>query len=423
MVSLCRYPNVRRPFREDDIYPKSPDRTPPRTLFTEVPLGQKLDWHEIQGATVNGVSVMFALFKRPKARRGSEDMTGDRDTPPLYPPGNYSDSNVLAVFSNEAGIFELSRHTSPDVLREVLNIPTTADGMSAKRVEVPEDKVGWDVDWPEYDPIDYTSPYTIFRSAGSPGEQVPWQSLEKPSGPPPQHPLGRTGMKGRGCLPRWGPNQTTQWVISRWKMDEAGMNMKREGTGMLEILLIKTDNDLWGLPRAFDGEVNPTLRVAFGVVDDIAEKQFANTVDSRVGGRNPQMFDTAVRTDSAEPPATGRGGTLHVDRKPKRKSKVKVERRKETSTNIQAVENFLLDDTVEDIHTAVLGDRLDTDEAWVSTTVRHLHDEGRVLNRCRMTARGAWFSVNEHIGSWLEDSTNDEMIIHAVQLSMGAYWH
>lgn len=42
----------------------------------------------------------------------------------------------------------------------------------------------------------------------------------------PLNPLGRTGIKGRGLLGRWGPNHAADPIITRWK---------RNGTGALEI--------------------------------------------------------------------------------------------------------------------------------------------------------------------------------------------
>jgi hypothetical protein len=51
------------------------------------------------------------------------------------------------------------------------------------------------------------------------------------------------------------------------------MNMKREGTSMLEVLLIKGGNKRsWGLPRAFGHQRNPALWIAFGVRPDKVEQ-------------------------------------------------------------------------------------------------------------------------------------------------------
>jgi hypothetical protein len=46
----------------------------------------------------------------------------------------------------------------------------------------------------------------------------------------------------------------------------------------------------------------------------------------------------------------------------------------------------------------------------------------QVLDRGQMTPTAAWFSVNEHLAPWLDEGTNDEMIIRAVQIQMRAFW-
>lgn len=35
----------------------------------------------------------------------------------------------------------------------------------------------------------------------------------------PLNPLGRTGVKGRGVLGRWGPNHAADPIVTRWKME------------------------------------------------------------------------------------------------------------------------------------------------------------------------------------------------------------
>ena len=35
----------------------------------------------------------------------------------------------------------------------------------------------------------------------------------------PVNPQGRTGLRGRGCLGRWGPNAAGDAIVTRWKRD------------------------------------------------------------------------------------------------------------------------------------------------------------------------------------------------------------
>lgn len=38
----------------------------------------------------------------------------------------------------------------------------------------------------------------------------------------PQNPIGRTGIRGRGILGRWGPNHAADPVVTRWKKHSSG---------------------------------------------------------------------------------------------------------------------------------------------------------------------------------------------------------
>ncbi|KAL1439189.1 hypothetical protein MTO96_047405 [Rhipicephalus appendiculatus] len=51
----------------------------------------------------------------------------------------------------------------------------------------------------------------------------------------PRNPSGRTGLKGKGALPRWGPNHYVLFIISRYQRSRASL---LQGRG-LEIALMK----------------------------------------------------------------------------------------------------------------------------------------------------------------------------------------
>ncbi|KAK3597211.1 hypothetical protein CHS0354_003716 [Potamilus streckersoni] len=165
-----------------------------------------------------------------------------------------------------------------------------------KRFHVPDDKVSWETDFPGYSPTEYTSKSLI-------------GTLEKPrpeySDPDPKHspvefeklkfndldgdlnrcshvtdvyeikdgypvnPMGRTGLKGRGCLGRWGPNHAADPIVTRWERDKDGKIKKDEnGKGILQFVCIKRkDNGEWAIPGGMvnAGEiVTVTLRREFG---------------------------------------------------------------------------------------------------------------------------------------------------------------
>ena len=63
-----------------------------------------------------------------------------------------------------------------------------------------------------------------------------------------QNPYGKTGMRGRGTLGRWGPNEAIDYIVSRFKRDENDVILYREGKPLLEFLCIKRPDGIWALP-------------------------------------------------------------------------------------------------------------------------------------------------------------------------------
>ena len=64
-----------------------------------------------------------------------------------------------------------------------------------------------------------------------------------------RNPIGRTGMKGRGLLGRWGPNHAVDPIVSRWQRDGKGEKVVMEGKPILEFVAIKRkDTGDWAIP-------------------------------------------------------------------------------------------------------------------------------------------------------------------------------
>lgn len=47
----------------------------------------------------------------------------------------------------------------------------------------------------------------------------------------PINPFGRTGLRGRGLLGRWGPNHAADPIVSKWKKYEKGDLVLNSDTG------------------------------------------------------------------------------------------------------------------------------------------------------------------------------------------------
>ena len=133
-------------------------------------------------------------------------------------------------------------------------------GTNVQRVPIPDKYVPWEVMWIDYDPVAYTKPKTNFpqdlqdfvdddilllhelkiEEISSTSPVLKWNSrITNPAGITidrqswimnddgtnllykldngiPQNPYGRTGLRGRGILPRWGPNHYVILIITRY---------------------------------------------------------------------------------------------------------------------------------------------------------------------------------------------------------------
>ncbi|CAN8019239.1 unnamed protein product [Ixodes persulcatus] len=163
-------------------------------------------------------------------------------------------------------------------------------GTRVLRFPVPDKYVAWEVLWLEYDPVAYSRPKQDFPihlqphvdedllslQMGGSGRPVPslsWNCvftnpagvsinrqswmLDQDGGPVvykldatgvPMNPVGRTGLRGRGALPRWGPNHYVLFIITRWQRAKVHL----VGGRGLEIVLMRImRTDQFSLPGDF----------------------------------------------------------------------------------------------------------------------------------------------------------------------------
>ncbi|KAG8212644.1 hypothetical protein J437_LFUL018775, partial [Ladona fulva] len=168
------------------------------------------------------------------------------------------------------------------------------------RSVVPDDKVSWEVDWPEYQPVPYTSPHLIKSIEQLP----PWADPEDIGGTfqprwndtdgqvnrkshmgdysvvngVPQNPKGRTGIKGRGCLGRWGPNHAADPIVTRWKKDSTDGQSKHLKIpaslyliSFLFVAIKRKDCGEWAIPG---GMVDPGEEYTSTLLREFLEETF-----------------------------------------------------------------------------------------------------------------------------------------------------
>lgn len=63
-----------------------------------------------------------------------------------------------------------------------------------------------------------------------------------------RNPEGRTGIKGRGLLGRWGPNHAADPIVTRWKRNARGIVMENDKKVLEFVAIQRRDNHQWAIP-------------------------------------------------------------------------------------------------------------------------------------------------------------------------------
>lgn len=159
-------------------------------------------------------------------------------------------------------------------------------GSDVNRFPVPEDKIDWKTDFHGYNPVHYESPTLQGKPWADPtsSQGLKFNSLDgkqdrrSHSGHYelfegyPRNPYGRTGIKGRGLLGRWGPNHAADPIVSRWKNSDTGHPICHPVSGkrILQICLIRRqDCGELALPG---GMVDPGEAVSVTLKREFAEE-------------------------------------------------------------------------------------------------------------------------------------------------------
>lgn len=142
-------------------------------------------------------------------------------------------------------------------------------GSKVHRSQVPNEKVGWLVEWQDYNPVEYTAVSVLagprwadpqisesnfspkFNEKDGPIERKSQNGLYEVENGRPRNPAGRTGLVGRGLLGRWGPNHAADPIITRWKRDRSGNKIAHpvSGKNILQFVAIKRkDCGEWAIP-------------------------------------------------------------------------------------------------------------------------------------------------------------------------------
>ena len=236
--------------------PKAYHTSPDREGGLWSALDNEYNFHDL---VIGGLELRFA-FQNPH-----------KGKPELYASGN-----IVVLFRKEE---ELAVDAATRA--ELVN-PRMPDGSLVMRQHVARNQQPWEIELEGYSPMDYTSPYTLFFSEDSPVDCYRWAQGSDPElakksasrhqtrselGGRPMNPCGRTGIRGRGVLGKWGPNNAVHYVITRPALDIDATPIERNGQRMQTILMCKRRDGRWLLPGVFqdDASVDPMLRKTFGL--------------------------------------------------------------------------------------------------------------------------------------------------------------
>uniref|UniRef100_A0A8C6TR41 ADP-ribose pyrophosphatase, mitochondrial n=1 Tax=Neogobius melanostomus TaxID=47308 RepID=A0A8C6TR41_9GOBI len=158
-------------------------------------------------------------------------------------------------------------------------------GSKVNRLSVPNDKVEWSKNWPQYTPVSYTDPSVAkkpkwadpeidtfspkFNALDGDVDRRSFEGNYRVEKGKPLNPQGRTGVTGRGLLGRWG--QIMQ-LIPLWKVDAKGTKIQHSVTKrpILQFVSIKRkDCGEWAIPG---GMVDPGEQVSLTLQREFSEE-------------------------------------------------------------------------------------------------------------------------------------------------------
>ncbi|KAM4535190.1 ADP-ribose pyrophosphatase, mitochondrial [Fundulus diaphanus] len=172
---------------------------------------------------------------------------------------------------------------------------------TVNRFPVPDDKVNWNQNWPQYNPVSYTAPAVLkkpswadpeigsfspkFNAVDGAVDRTSFEGSYRVENGKPLNPFGRTGLTGRGLLGRWGPNHAADPIVTRWKVDASGAKIIHSASKkpILQFVSIKRkDCGEWAIPG---GMVDPGEEVSLTLQREFSEEAL-NTLSLKQSERD-----------------------------------------------------------------------------------------------------------------------------------------
>ncbi|VDL62182.1 unnamed protein product [Hymenolepis diminuta] len=192
---------------------------------------------------------------------GTEDIGGDPSADPVQIPAAAADATAGRTIQRTIYGHRLWRFT-----------PFNFEKYPGMRMNVPPDKTAWTTRYPDYFAYDSSEETVIYPddsahdgenfqhgvSFGSSAilRSIPFNTYDSknhirrqsllgryrldPNTGAPLNPMGRTGLLGKGLLPRWGPNHSVVIVVTRWSRNpKSGTPVLRGNKGVLQVVALE----------------------------------------------------------------------------------------------------------------------------------------------------------------------------------------
>lgn len=220
-------------------------------------------------------------------------------------------SFIPSVFASSSSSSSTLRMASPAHIKARCAV---YPGSDTHRFPVPDDKVDWETDWPQYSPVNYTAPAVLKKpvwadleiGAFCPQFNLLDGSVDRRShegqyriqNGKPLNPHGRTGLEGRGLLGRWGPNHAADPIVTRWKIDSSGQRFLHADSKLpvLQFVSIKRlDCGEWAIPG---GMVDPGERISQTLQREFSEEALnslkaSDSEREKIQKRISELFSSA----------------------------------------------------------------------------------------------------------------------------------
>uniref|UniRef100_A0A672KSG6 ADP-ribose pyrophosphatase, mitochondrial-like n=1 Tax=Sinocyclocheilus grahami TaxID=75366 RepID=A0A672KSG6_SINGR len=178
---------------------------------------------------------------------------------------------------------------------------------------VPDDKVDWDTDWPQYSPVNYAAPTALkkpvwadpeigafspqFNSLDGSVDRGSHEGSYRIQNGKPLNPHGRTGLEGRGLLGRWGPNHAADPIVTRDSTRQRVHHTNSQLPVLQFVSIKRLDCGEWAIPG---GMVDPGERISQTLQREFSEEalnslQASPSEREKIQKRITELFDSVYK--------------------------------------------------------------------------------------------------------------------------------